>query len=117
MDSYKKYQAAKQASNEAAGWVANKNKIDSQDRKPYGLCNLSFSAEYCGQSYAGATNYHKSPASFNSAMTLVIQERFAELSEAALNKIKANEGKALIACEADLAALQSEIVDAKASIA
>lgn len=117
MDSYKKYQAAKQASNEAAAWIANKDKIDSQDRKPYGLCNLSFGAEYCGQSYAGASNYHKSPSSFNSAMTQVIKERFAELSEAALNKIKATESKALIACEADLAALQNEILDAKASIA
>ncbi|KJZ41343.1 hypothetical protein [Pseudomonas fluorescens] len=113
MDSYKKYQTAKQATKESADWMSNKDKIDSQDRKPYGLCNLSFSAEYCGQSYAGATNYHKSPSTFNSAMTLVIQERFAELSEAALSKIKAAESNALISCEGDIAVLQREIWDAK----
>ncbi len=117
MDSYKKYQAAKQATKEAANWMSNKDKIDSQDRKPYGLCNLAFSAEYCGQSSAGANNYHKSPSSFNSAMTLVIRERFAELSEAAMSKIKAAENKTLIDCEGDIAVLQREIWDAKEATA
>lgn len=116
MDNYKKYQAAKQATQEAKSWMSNKDKIDSQDRKPYTLLNLAFSAEYCGQSSAGANNYHKSPASFNAAMTLVIKEQFAELSEAALLKIKRAEGVALIACENDIAAIQVEISDAKANI-
>tara|TARA_R110001592_G_scaffold111372_6_gene308491 strand:+ start:12968 stop:13327 length:360 start_codon:yes stop_codon:yes gene_type:complete len=113
MESYKAYQKARQDHAGAASWVNNKDKIDSQDHKPYDLAHIKFSADYCGQSYAGASNYHKSPEPFNSAMAEVIKARFAELSGAALKLLERDEKKALINCENDLEGLQAAIANAK----
>lgn len=116
MESYKKYQAAKRNTKESSDWMANREKIDSQDSRRYMLANMKFSAEYCGQAYAGATNYHKSPERFNEAMAQVIKERFDELSKAALAKLINLEAEMLIGCEQDIAAMQDQIATAKAAL-
>lgn len=114
MESYKHYQQTKLNTKNASDWLANKDKIDSQSRSPYELVKVSFAAEYGGQAYAGATNYHKSPDAFNTAMEAVIRREFPRLSEMALERLKKTEREALVACEADIAALHDEIATAKA---
>ena len=115
MDSYKHYQQIRQNTKLARDWLANKDKIDSQTRTRYDLNKVACSAEYCGQSYAGASNYHKSPDAFNTAIAAVIRQEFARLSELAIARLEATEREALIACEADIAKLNDEIAAAKAS--
>lgn len=115
MESYKKYSAAKAEAKRATDWIANKQKIDSQDSKPYSLVNIKFTAQYCGQSYAGATNYHDSPAEFNAAMAEVIRRNFDSLAAKALEILSAKERAALVACKDDLAAVQAEIARAESA--
>lgn len=113
MESYKKYQRAKHDTKVVLEWIANKDKVDSQSRTKYELVKISFAAEYCGQAYAGATNYHKSPEAFNTAMEAVIRREFPRLFEMALELLQDAERAALVACESDIVALSSEIEAAK----
>lgn len=115
MESYKRYQQVRQNTKLARDWLANKDKIDSQARTPYDLNKVACSAEYCGQSYAGASNYHKSPDAFNTALAAVIRQEFSRLSDLAIARLEATEREALIACEADIARLNDEIATAKAA--
>lgn len=115
MESYKKYSAAKTEAKRAADWLGNKQKIDSQDNRPYTLANIKFTAQYCGQSYAGATNYHDSPAEFNAAMAEIIKRNFDSLAAKALEILYAKERAALVACKDDLAAVQAEIAEAESA--
>ena len=115
MESYKHYQRARHDTKVASDWLANKDKIDSQSRTPYELVKVSFAGEYGGQAYAGATNYHKSPEAFNAAMEAVIRREFPRLSEMALERLQKIERAALVACETDIVALNSEIAAAKAA--
>ncbi|MGV6396948.1 hypothetical protein ACTUVN_002643 [Pseudomonas caspiana] len=115
MESYKRYQAAKLETKRAADWLGNKQKIDSQNRKPYTLSSVKVSAQYCGQSYAGATNYHDSPEAFNAAMAEVIRRDFESLTDKALAILSKKESEALIACKDDLAAVQAEIAEAESA--
>ncbi|KFE50112.1 hypothetical protein [Pseudomonas syringae] len=115
MESYKKYQAAKLEAKRAREWLENKEKVDSQNNKPYTLNSVKVSAQYCGQSYAGATNYHDSPEAFNAAMAEVIRRDFESLAEKALAILSKKESEALIACKDDLAAVQAEIAEAESA--
>ncbi|QAY85368.1 hypothetical protein [Pseudomonas arsenicoxydans] len=115
METYKKYQAAKLEVKRATDWLGNKVKIDSQDGRPYMFANVKFSAQYCGQSYAGATNYHDSPEAFNAAMAEVIRRDFDSLAEKAFAILSKKESEALIACKDDLAAVQAEIEEAESA--
>lgn len=115
MESYKKYQAAKLEAKRATDWLSNKQKIDSQSSKPYTFANVKFGAQYCGQSYAGATNYHDSPEAFNAAMAEVIKEDFDSLAAKALAKLVKKELTAMVACKDDLAAVQAEIAEAESA--
>lgn len=115
MESYKNYQRKKHDTKAASDWLANKDKIDSQTNTRYELVKITFAAEYCGQSYAGATNYHKSPEAFNNAMQDVIRREFPRLSEMALERLLKIERAALVDCESDIVALNDEIAAAKAA--
>ena len=116
METYKAWQVAALAVREAKAWLANKGKIDSQDNKPYQLVKLVVSAEYCGQSSAGAQNYHKSPDAFNGALAAVIKARFEELSSEALARLEKLEQSKLVGCKDEVAALQKEIQSAETSM-
>ncbi|KQQ60115.1 hypothetical protein ASF84_05235 [Pseudomonas sp. Leaf127] len=113
MESYKRYSVAKAEKKRASDWLGNKEKIDSQSHKPYSLTSMKFSVQYAGQAYAGATNYHDSPAEFNAAMAEVIKRNFAALSADALALLAAKERAALVACKGDLEAVQAQIVAAE----
>lgn len=117
MESYKKYLAAKVEAKRAAEWLDNKSKIDSQDHKPYRLYGIKFSAQYCGQSHAGATNYHDSPQEFNAAMAEVILRNFDLMTAEAMSILSKKASGALIACKDDLAAAQVEIAEAESAAA
>lgn len=114
MESYKRYSAAKAETKRATGWLENKQKTDSQSNKPYALTSIKFSAQYAGQAYAGATNYHDSPAEFNSAMTEIIKRNFDQLAAKALELLATKERTALVDCKGDLEAVRAEIATAEA---
>lgn len=113
MESYKRYSIAKTETKRASDWLSNKDKVDSQSHKPYSLTSMKFSVQYAGQAYAGATNYHDSPAEFNAAMAEVIKRNFSALSADALDLLATKEREALIACKGDLEAVQAEIAAAE----
>lgn len=116
MESYRKYSAAKAETRRATDWLDNKQKKDSQSSKPYSLTSIKFSAQYAGQAYAGATNYHDSPAEFNAAMAEIIKRDFDSLAAKALEILSAKERAALVACKDDLAAVQAEIAEAELAV-
>lgn len=115
MESYKRYSVAKAETKRASDWLGNKDKTDSQSNKPYSLTSMKFSVQYAGQAYAGATNYHDSPAEFNAAMAEVIKRNFDSLAAKALQLLVSKERAALVACKDDLAAVQAEIAEAESA--
>lgn len=115
MESYKRYQEAKRELAAAHSWLSNKTKIDSQDNKPYRLSGLKVHGTYCGQSYAGANNYHESPAAFDDALAAVIRKNFDSFFHEAIGLMDKKLREALLECENDVAALSDEIATAKLS--
>ncbi|WP_267399025.1 hypothetical protein [Pseudomonas sp. GM_Psu_2] len=115
MESYKRYQEAKRELAAAHSWLSNKTKIDSQSNSRYQLRAIKVHGQYCGQSYAGANNYHESPEAFDAALAAVIRENFDSLSHAAIGLLEKKLREALIECESDVAALSDEIATAKLS--
>lgn len=117
MEKYKEYEDLKQTLNEAKGWLNNKDKTDSQSHTRYSLHNISFSADYCGQAYAGANNYHGSPKQFNAYMSKVIKRNFCALTEEAILLMEEDVKKALIECELEINEIQKKIELSKSEIA
>lgn len=113
MEAYKSWQVAKAAVKSAADWVANKDRIDSQCRTPYELNKIAVAAEYCGQAYAGATNYHKSPDVLNEALAQVIRANFPQLIQQAMDRLQRRERAMLLACKDELSAALDQIEKAE----
>lgn len=109
MEKYKQYKDLADKLKESKNWINNKNKIDSQSHKSYSLHNISFSAEYCGQAYAGANNYHGSPKEFNEYMSKAIKRNFSQLADDAILLMEADVKEALIACELEIDGIQKNI--------
>ena len=109
MEKFKVYEAKNNELKCAKGWVSNKDKIDSQDHSHYSLSNIVFSADYCGQSRAGANNYHHSPEVFNVYMAKVLKKRFLELSSEAISLMEEDVKKALLESEIELKNIQEKL--------
>ena len=109
MEKFKVYEEKNTELKYAKGWVANKDKIDSQDHSHYSLSNIVFSADYCGQSHAGANNYHHSPKVFNEYMAKIIKKRFLELSSEAISLMEEDVKKALLESENELKSVQEKL--------
>ena len=66
MSKFSDWQETKYENEKSIDWLKNSSKIDSQNRNPYKLIvrvsNETF--QYCGQSSAGANNYHSYGESF-----------------------------------------------------
>lgn len=116
MEKYNQYKNLAEKLKEAKNWINNKNKIDSQSHTPYSLHNISFSAEYCGQAYAGANNYHDSPKEFNNYMSKVIKMNFSELADKAILLMDKDVIKALIDCELEINEMQKNIESSKLNV-
>ena len=86
---HEKWLKAKKDLQEAEKWLANKDKKDSQSGKLYAfivrLGKESF--QYCGQAYAGATNYHSAPKSLNTKLESVIKRNFHKLYVEAIEEM------------------------------
>lgn len=115
MNSYKKYLEQKQNTAAAIRWYDLRNAIDSQDGKPYSLslAHSGIKLMRCGQASAGAQNYHDSPVALNAALLEVIGSRFDELVTQAIERLQANERKALIDCSTEIESIQADITQAK----
>jgi len=115
MNSYKKYVEQKQNTAAAVRWYDLRNAVDSQSGRRYSLslAHSSIKLVRCGQSSAGAKNYHDSPGALNAALLEVIAARFDELVTQAVERLQANELKALIDCSAEIEAIQADIAQAK----
>jgi hypothetical protein len=109
MEKYKQYKTLIDILKESKNWINNKNKIDSQSHTSYSLHNISFSADYCGQAYAGANNYHSSPKEFNAYMSKAIKRNFSQLTDEAILLMEEDVKKALIACELEINEMQKNI--------
>jgi len=113
MEKYKEYEKFKNDVVVATNWVNNKNKRDSQSGTNYSLHNISFKAEYCGQAYAGANNYHKSPEIFNNYVEKVIANNYDKIFQEALLLMNSDLDKKLLLCQIEIEAIQQEIKEAK----
>ena len=86
---HEKWLKAKKDLQEAQNWFANKDKKHSQSGELYGfivrLGKESF--QYCGQAYAGATNYHSAPKSLNTKLESVIKRNFHKLYVEAIEEM------------------------------
>jgi len=116
MEKYKQYKTLADKLKESKDWINNKNKSDSQSHTPYSLCNVSFSADYCGQAYAGANNYHSSPKEFNAYMSKAIKRNFSQLTQEAISLMEEDVKKALIACEVEINEIQKNIESSKLDV-
>ena len=86
---HEKWLKAKKDLQEAEKWLANKDKKDSQSGKLYKLIVRlgKESFQYCGQAYAGATNYHSAPKSLNTQLEAVIKRNFHKLYAEAIEEM------------------------------
>jgi len=115
MSKFSDWQKAKQHVASAKSWMSNKDKIDSQDRGPYSLKVYlgKDSIQYCGQSSAGANNYHSPDDSFVAALNAVIKGNYASLFSMALTKLEEEEKKMALAASDEVDAMLAEIKAAK----
>ena len=113
MEKYKDYEKFKNEFLEANNWVNNKNNNDSQSGSKYSLHNISFSADYCGQAYAGANNYHHSPKTFNEYVSKVIKKNHNGIFSEALGLMRIDLDKKLILCEEEVISIKKNIENAK----
>lgn len=116
MEKYKKYEQFENNLRVVNNWLSNKENVDSQSHNRYSLHNIVFSAEYCGQAYAGANNYHASPEILNKYMSKVIKKRFLELTEEAVSLLEQDSMSLLIEAETELKEIQEKINLAKESM-
>ena len=116
MEKYKQYRTLNDNLKEAKNWINNKEKTDSQSGTRYSLHNISFTADYCGQAYAGANNYHGSPKEFNVYMAKAIKRNFCQLTTEAISLMGEDVKKALIACEDEIRGIQEAIELSKTEI-
>lgn len=70
-------------------WLSNARMIDSQSRMPYALrVDINgIQAMYCGQSYAGAKNYHDAPSAINTALVASFNKHRVMLLNDAANTL------------------------------
>lgn len=92
-------------------WLANAGLTSSQSRSPYSLrVDVNgVQAMYCGQSYAGANNYHDAPSELNAALTQSIERHRSLLVDDAAKSL-------LASIETRILALHKQAQDVFASI-
>jgi len=115
MSKFSDWQKAKQNVFAAKQWMANKDRIDSQDHKCYSLrvyLNRD-SVQYCGQSSAGSNNYHPPEDSFVRALDEVIKNNYSSLFSMALARLEDQEKKMALAASDEVDAMLAEIKAAK----
>lgn len=102
----------------AKSWMANKNRIDSQDRGRYTLLVRlgRDSIQYCGQASAGANNYHAPDESFLAAMNEVIKSNYSSLFNMALEKLQLIESELAVAASEEVEQMLADIKAAKEKV-
>lgn len=90
MSKFNEWQSVKAIVKSAKSWVSNREKIDSQDGKRYmKVKKQSISLEYCGQSYAGANNYHQSPGAFDRYIAIAFDQYRDKIEDLAMEILEA----------------------------
>lgn len=100
----------------AINWAKNKDKIDSQDNKPYSLVVRQPHREmlqYCGQSYAGANNYHAMPESLLPYLEKALKQQGKELIAAAVSLMADDVNQLAIDSEDEVNSMVQQIEAAK----
>ena len=112
MENYIDYQSKLKDYNEAKAWLKNMDKVDSQSGSLYRLHDVTVSATYCGQSYAGANNYHESPKKFNKYLSRAVRSKFTELCNHAVELMRKDCLDKLVSCEDELKNLLLSVSEA-----
>ena len=113
MSMFNEWQETKQAVKQAISWIGNRDKVDSQDGRRYVKVKIQkIKLEYCGQSYAGANNYHEAPAYFQSYLALAINEMREEIEDRALELLKKENDSRAVKAKSDVEAMMLEINEA-----
>lgn len=115
MEKYNNYKKTQIEVLAAENWLSLKDSCDSQTGKKFkiSLPHSVFKLTRCGQHNAGGNNYHESPEAFNKAMLVIIQNRYDELTQKALQFLRLKEKEALLALEEDIDNIKKEINEAK----
>jgi hypothetical protein len=86
MSKFTEWQVTRSKLKAAKDWIANRTKIDSQDGQCYAKVKLQkVKLEYCGQSSAGANNYHEAPLEFQHYIAKAINNMRVEIEDHALD--------------------------------
>jgi hypothetical protein len=113
MSNFNEWQKTKQAVKEAVNWVGNRVKVDSQDGKHYIKVKVQrIKLEYCGQSYAGANNYHEAPTSFQGYLAMAINEMREEIEDRALELLSEENASRAVKAKSEVDAMLIEINEA-----
>ena len=100
----------------AISWAENKNKIDSQDNSHYSLVVRQPHREmlqYCGQAYAGASNYHVMPESLLPYLEKALKKQGEELIELAVSLMTDDVNKLAVDSEDEVNLMMRQIEAAK----
>lgn len=113
MSHFTQWQEAKENLRAARLWLTNKTKIDSQDRKPYSFVPLQAVAmKFCGQSSAGANNYHTSPKVLSRYISKVITDHHEKIIYDAISMMEAEESRLAIEAKDEVEGMLTEITHA-----
>ena len=115
MSKFSEWEATRSILKTAKSWIENRSKIDSQDGKHYTKVPLqAVKLEYCGQSYAGANNYHESPPKFNTYIAIAVNEMRVEIEDRALVLLSDENNKRALAATGEVEAMMQEINNSNA---
>ena len=111
MQHYKNWTEIKHKLLAAKRWLCNKDKIDSQDHKPYALVVnlLSKSIQYCGQHTAGADNYHSPDTEFTLYLAKSIKKNFTKISEDAISLMQIDADEKALKAKVEIEGAMGEI--------
>lgn len=100
----------------AISWAGNKNKPDSQDGSNYSLVVRQPHREmfqYCGQAYAGASNYHAMPESLLPYLAEALKQNGSELIALAIRMMAEDVSQLAIDSEDEVNDMVKKIESAK----
>jgi len=111
MGKYSEYMEKKNTLAIALDWVSNKNKIDSQDGKAYvRIVSIDNDfLQFCGQSSAGANNYHKADDDFRCHIKKAVEFHFNDIIDKAVQYAQQDVKEAGILAKEEIESMLYEI--------
>lgn len=111
MSNYSEYMKKKKILSNGLDWVSNRDKIDSQDGRNYvHVVSIDEKClQFCGQSSAGANNYHSADKDFKWHIQRSIKYHFNSIIDRAIEYAEKDVKDAGILAREDIESMLEEI--------